>query len=75
MRTWLQKPELMRLAGFTCAAKQVLEADGLQLILLSLSIIIQHRHPPSSFSAVDNYSIYDNVLFAEYPLETKTFSN
>lgn len=73
MRTWLLKPEPIESAGFTFAIVQILEADGLQLMLLSLFIFLQRRHLPSRFSAIDNYCIYSNVLSVKYPLETKTF--
>ncbi|GEM_PF-4367863 len=73
MRTWLLKPEPIKSAGFTFATVQILEADGLQLMLLSLFIFLQRRHLPSRISAIDNYRIYDNGLSVKYPLETKRF--
>jgi len=73
MRTWLLKPGPIKSAGFTFATVQILEADGLQLMLLSLFIFLQRRHLPSRISAIDNYRIYDNGLSVKYPLETKRF--
>jgi len=73
MRMRLAEPQLMKLAGFTLTAKQILEDGRLHLIPISLSIIFQRRHPPSRFSAIDNYSVYDNALSVRYPLETEKF--